>query len=345
MTFICAMGANGFFGAIADTLLTTPNKNAAIHLPLHREPQQRCGPLGHIGSMVQKAEIIGEHTLVLWAGPLMPAQRVLRRIEALSDNGNTRLDLKKVCVDLDIDPHRLGLSIIYCFIEDDFIHFNSVNARGRSDPPFYYAGSGAKHFLNDLSPRITEMNGEKRNEFLNFFIPRMLSAKISEFTNGDVFQYHYGGWFEVVEVSEYIFKKRSVCLKFWEHTSSNEEGYTITKWGPLWFSLYDGNDLHVARVLAHEHSEENVDFDTQVSVVTSLIHSERSEKPDLNYIECKTDIEFHVIINREMGSLRSLMLHGHTPGDRFFWARNERSASMGISPELQIALRGGLASP
>jgi hypothetical protein len=173
----------------------------------------------------------------------------------------------------------------------------------------------------------------------------MLFAKINEIARGDVFQHHYGGWFEVIEISNNAFRKKSVCLKFWEYAGADQETYMITKWGTLLFSLYDGNDLHVARVISHEHSEENVDFNTEVSVITSLLHTERAEKPNINYLECKADIELHVLINRGTGNLRSLMLHGHEPGDRFWWARTERGASMGMSPELQIALRDCLASP
>lgn len=332
MTFICAVGANGFFGAVADTLLTTPQEVPALHLPLHRNPQERSGPLGHIGSMAQKAVLIGDRTLVLWAGPLFHAQRALQRIEVVSDGGSTYVDAKQICADLEIDPKALGLSLIHCFIDGDTIHFNSANARGRSDPPFYYAGSGAKHFLNDLSPRVRGTDGEIKNEFLNVFIPKILLAKINEVVSGDVFAHNYGGWFEIVEVVESSFRKQSICLKIWEQ---NEDA--LTQWGPLWFSLYNGHDLHIARVLTHERAEANVELEIEVTVVPSILHPPTPE-PDLADLKCECAIELHVIVDREKGSTRSVMLHGLDPSDRFRWERTKDGAQMALSPAVQTAL-------
>lgn len=328
------MGTDGFFGAVADTLLTTPNESAALHLPLHRAPQKIRGPLGYIGSMVQKAEVIGDRTLVLWAGPLIHAQRVLRRIEVVSDNGSLHVELKEICADLDINPHAVGLSLIHCFIFGDEVNFHCVNARGRSDPPFYYAGSGSEHFLNHIIPNITTTDNETKNDFLKQFISRILRAKLNEILNGDVFQHHYGGWFEIVEIVDGKFKKQPICLKIWE---KSDKEYSITKWSPLWFSKYNGNDLHIAHILTHEHSEDIADLNIDVAIVSSLLHDE-TPRPDINKIKCESSIDMHVVVNMKSGAMRSLILQGHKPGEHFHWMRTEKGAQIALSPQLQTAL-------
>lgn len=333
MTFICAMGANGFFGAVADTLLTTDRKVPALHLPLHRAPQERSGRSGNIGSMAQKAVLIGTRTLVLWAGPLYHAKRALQRIEVVSDGGSTSVDVKQICADLEIDPQHQDFSLIHCFLDGDTILFNSANARGRSDPPFYYAGTGAKHLLDDLSPRVRRIDGGTQNEFLSVFIPKMLSAKINEAVSGDVFTHNYGGWFEIVEVVDNSFRKQNICLKIWEQNEEN-----ITQWGPLWFSLYNGHDLHIARVITHGRAESNVDLEIEVTVVPSVLHPPTPE-PDLADLKCECAIELHVLVDRAKGSTRSVMLHGLDPSDRFRWERTKDGAQMALSPAVQTALR------
>lgn len=333
MTFICAMGANGHFGAVGDVLLTSARQGEALHLPLHRLAQSRHGPHGHIGSMAQKAVILGGRTLVLWAGPVGLAQRALRRIEAVSDGGKLHVDVKTICDDLEIDPRAEGLSLIHCFIDDDFIQFNSANGRGRSEPRFYYGGSGAQHFLDELSPLLTHIEGEQQNPFVNVFLARILAAQIDEAVSGGVFEHHYGGWFEVIEIADGKFCKQSICLKTWE-----KKGDALATWGPLWFSSYNGEDLHVARVLTHAGKGDDVKMEIEVTVVPSILHAPTPE-PGLEDLKCECAIEFHVVFDRDTGRSSSVVLHGLKPKDRFRWARTKDGAEMAVSPALQDALK------
>jgi hypothetical protein len=333
VTLICAVGAGGFFGAVGDILLTSVRPTGPVQLPLHRDPQHRSGPRGHIGSVAQKLVTIGDHTLVLWAGPLRQARRVLQRIAVVSDGGRLNVDLKTVCADLEIDPSSLGLSLIHCFVDGEFVRFHSVNARGRSEPPFYFAGSGAAHFLDELRLSVGAIDGEQQNPFWNVFIPRILSAQLDEAANGGVFGHHYGGWYEIVELVDGRFCKRTLSLKIWEKTDDG-----LIRWGPLWFSRYDEDDLQVVRVLTHEHGSDRAEIDVNVTVVPSLLHPPKVIG-DLNDLECACAVEFHVVVERATGEMHSVIIHGLKPGDRFRWRRTPNGAQLSVSPALQTALR------
>jgi hypothetical protein len=306
-----------------------------LHLPLHRRPVEHHTKNRQPVSVAQKAVLIDDQTLMLWAGSLTTARKVARELEFESLAGG-RPPLQAVLAQVGLSSADLDNTWIALHRLDKAgdIHVEHHNFRRRvvQGAEALEAGSGTMHFIDGLRlPPTTEPEAP----VLACWLERVGQRLWSEATERGTLDHGYGGWFELVIRDGGRFVKLPYAFQGWNF----RPGKLVAATGV--FSWYVGNRLYISQVVDREllRATENPEAtagDFSLQVISDLLDRDITPAADASTWSPSPPqaIQFHVVMDHQRNLVRMCV-------DR--WPRDFRLSLVVEGSRLE-AVRSGKAS-
>ncbi len=246
MTVICSALNLGAFLGLSDVLISYESEppRKEITRPLRRDPVAIAGNVALAG-MTQKAFVLGERTLVLWAGSEVVARTICDEIAKASDGGQNHVEILKLIDDMGLsESEAKSAAIIYHYLDDErrihrIYHFGIVSPT--ADFELIHAGSGSWDFLEDTAVHMPPANSAPL-ALSQSWLMRVLATLMNELLSDAPARFAYGGWFELVTIAEEGFRKLNIGVAIWFYRDETLELNRIV------YGNYEGADLMVTDI-------------------------------------------------------------------------------------------------